>query len=117
MTHMAGAHDNRRRGRSTDATVRVVRIIARLNIGGPAIQAITLTRRLAERGYATRLVRGRESPDEGSMDDLARALGVPTTLVASLRRDPGAGDLASVVTLARLLRRDRPRVVHTHAAK
>ncbi|MDX6676987.1 MAG: hypothetical protein QOE31_1039 [Solirubrobacteraceae bacterium] len=94
-----------------------MRIIARLNIGGPAIQAITLTQRLRERGYATRLVRGSESADEGSMDDLAVALGVPTTLVARLRRDPGAGDLASVVALARLLRRDRPQLVHTHAAK
>ncbi|MGI8730445.1 MAG: glycosyltransferase [Solirubrobacteraceae bacterium] len=97
--------------------VRVVRIIARLNIGGPAIQAITLSRRLRERGYVTRLVRGNESADEGSMDDLAQQLGVPTTHIARLRRDPGAGDLACVVALARLLRRDRPRLVHTHAAK
>jgi glycosyltransferase involved in cell wall biosynthesis len=121
MVHhaMAGRHDIRRRRPAPPAPggVRVVRIIARLNIGGPAIQAITLTQRLRERGYATRLVRGSESADEGSMDDLAVALGVPTTLVARLRRDPGAGDLASVVALARLLRRDRPQLVHTHAAK
>lgn len=96
---------------------RVARIIARLNIGGPTIQAITLTARLEGRGYVTRLVRGVESPDEGSMDDLALALGVPTTRVGSLRRDPGPGDLAAVVTLMRILRRDRPRLVHTHAAK
>ncbi|MEJ7826129.1 MAG: glycosyltransferase [Solirubrobacteraceae bacterium] len=100
-----------------DDALRVVRIIARLNIGGPAIQAITLTRRLRERGYATRLVRGSESADEGSMDDLALELGVPTTRLATLRRDPGAGDLATVIALARLLRRDRPQIVHTHAAK
>jgi glycosyltransferase involved in cell wall biosynthesis len=94
-----------------------VRIIARLNVGGPAIQAITLSGRLRDRGYATRLVRGVEGPEEGSMDDLADALGVPTTLLARLRRDPGPGDLASVGALARLLRRDRPHLVHTHAAK
>ncbi|MEY2517342.1 MAG: hypothetical protein QOJ89_4700 [bacterium] len=116
---MAGAHDIPRPARaiSGPGAVRVVRIIARLNIGGPAIQAITLTRRMAERGYATRLVRGRESAEEGSMDDLALALGVPTTRLAGLRRDPGARDLTSVVALARLLRRDRPQIVHTHAAK
>lgn len=106
-----------RRGDPQGGAVRVVRIIARLNIGGPAIQAITLTRRLRGRGYVTRLVRGRESPDEGSMDDLARELGVNPTLVGSLRRDPGGGDLAAVVRLARILRRDRPQIVHTHAAK
>lgn len=97
--------------------MRVVRIIARLNIGGPAIQAITLTRRLDEHGYESRLVRGSESADEGSMDELAAQLGVRPTLLRSLRRDPGAGDLVTVVALARLLRRDRPQIVHTHAAK
>ncbi len=60
----------------TGEPVRIVRIIARLNIGGPAIQAITLTRRLDARGYRTRLVRGREGPDEGNMDYLAAELGV-----------------------------------------
>ena len=60
---------------TTGETVRLVRIIARLNVGGPAIQAITLTRLLEPRGYRTRLVRGREGPTEGSMDYLARELG------------------------------------------
>ncbi len=97
--------------------MRVVRIIARLNIGGPAIQAITLTRRLDAHGYESRLVRGSESADEGSMDALAAQLGVRTTLLRGLRRDPGVRDLATVAALARLLRRDRPQIVHTHAAK
>ena len=41
-----------------DSTTRIVRVIARLNVGGPAIQAITLTNRLEPYGYATHLVRG-----------------------------------------------------------
>jgi glycosyltransferase involved in cell wall biosynthesis len=96
---------------------RIVRVIARLNIGGPAIQAITLTRLLEERGYATRLVRGSESADEGSMDDLARRLGVVPLHVPSMRRDPGRSDLRAVAAIARLLRAERPDIVHTHAAK
>jgi glycosyltransferase involved in cell wall biosynthesis len=97
--------------------IRVVRIIARLNVGGPAIQAITLTRLLETKGYRTRLVRGRESATEGSMDYLARELGVVPTLVGSMRRDPGPGDLAALARLVWILRRDRPQLVHTHAAK
>lgn len=97
--------------------IRVLRVIARLNIGGPAIQAIALTALLQARGYATRLVRGSEAPDEGSMDDLAARMGVRPTHLASMRRDPGAGDLRTLLQLIRLLRRDRPHVVHTHAAK
>jgi glycosyltransferase involved in cell wall biosynthesis len=96
---------------------RVTRVIARLNVGGPAIQAIALTRELERFGYATRLVRGVESPTEGSMDYLAEQLGVAPTLVSSMRRDPGLRDLLALLKLVALMRRDRPRVVHTHAAK
>lgn len=96
---------------------RITRIIARLNIGGPAIQAITLTRELAARGYETRLVRGSESVSEGSMDYLAARLGVTPTLIGALRRDPGRGDLVALWRLVRILRADRPAIVHTHAAK
>jgi glycosyltransferase involved in cell wall biosynthesis len=99
-----------------DAT-RVVRIISRLNVGGPAIQAITLTKLLEERGFSTRLVRGREGSAEGNMDHLARELGVRSTLVRTLGREPGFGDLQALGALARILRAERPRIVHTHTAK
>jgi glycosyltransferase involved in cell wall biosynthesis len=98
-------------------TVRLVRVIARLNIGGPAIQAITLTRVLEPLGYETRLVRGREDRREGNMDYLAEKLDVTPTLIGAMRRDPSPRDVVALSTLIRILRRDRPRIVHTHAAK
>lgn len=101
----------------SDHAVRIVRVIARLNIGGPAIQAITLTRLLEPLGYRTRLVRGREGDDEGSMDYLAAQLSVSPTLIPTMRRDPGLGDIAALGRLVAIFRRDRPRIVHTHAAK
>src|SRR3954471_2021703 len=101
----------------TREPIHVLRVIARLNIGGPAIQAISLTALMQARGYATRLVRGSESADEGNMDDLAERLGVAPTLVASMRRDPGPGDARALAELVRIARRDRPALVHTHAAK
>ena len=96
---------------------RVTRIIARLNIGGPAIQAVTLTSELERFGYATRLIRGVEDPAEGSMDYLAERYGVHPTLIPELRRNPGPDDLVALARIVRLLRHDRPAVVHTHAAK
>jgi glycosyltransferase involved in cell wall biosynthesis len=104
---------------SVDATepIRIVRIISRLNIGGPAIQAVTLTRELEPLGYATTLIRGREGPDEGSMDDLAQRLGVHPVLVASLRREVGWRDALALPAVMLHLRRARPALVHTHAAK
>src|SRR6476646_7832717 len=101
----------------TRPPIPVVRVIARLNIGGPAIQAISLTALMQGRGYATRLVRGSESADEGTMDDLAERMGVQPTLIASMRRDPGPGDARALAELVRIMRRDRPALVHTHAAK
>lgn len=97
--------------------LRIVRLIARLNVGGPAIQAITLTRRMQELGYDTTLVRGSESEREGSMDGLAESLGVQPVMVRWLRRELGPPDLRAFVAIRRLLREVRPDLVHTHAAK
>ena len=99
------------------STERIIRIIARLNIGGPAIQAITLTQELEAFGYRTRLVRGVEDPAEGNMDYLAVERGVVPTLIPSMRRDPGFGDVVALLRLVLLMWRDRPAIVHTHAAK
>jgi len=104
--------------RRRDVTpVRLARIISRLNIGGPAIQAITLTERLSPLGYDTTLIRGREDPDEGTMDYLAHDLGVTPVLVPSLRRNPGLHDLSALAGLIRTLRAQPPHIVHSHAAK
>jgi GT2 family glycosyltransferase len=96
---------------------RVLRVIARLNVGGPAIQAITLTRLLEERGYETLLVRGREGPREGSMDSLAEEHGVEPVDLPTLKRRIGIGDLVSLVFLVRQIRNWQPKILHTHAAK
>jgi glycosyltransferase involved in cell wall biosynthesis len=102
---------------SERARIPVVRVIARLNIGGPAIQAISLTRYLDECGYDTTLVRGREEPDEGNMDHLAAQLDVRPVLIGSLRRNPGWHDVRALAALINLIRHERPQIVHTHAAK
>jgi glycosyltransferase involved in cell wall biosynthesis len=97
--------------------VQLLRIIARLNIGGPAIQAITLTERLSPRGYRTVLVRGSESQNEGAMDDLAQKRGVTPVRVPWLGRELGVRDLAAFAAILKLTLSVRPQIVHTHAAK
>jgi glycosyltransferase involved in cell wall biosynthesis len=95
----------------------VLRVISRLNVGGPALQAVSLTKRLEPLGYETTLVRGVEGPREGSMDALANDLGVQPHLVRSLRRELGPRDLAALAQISRLVRDVRPHILHTHAAK
>ena len=98
--------------------VRIVRLFSRLNIGGPAIHVILLTAGLRERGYATRLVVGRESAHEGNMLALAADMGVVCEQMASLGREiHPLSDLRALWGLYRLIRAYRPAIVHTHAAK
>jgi glycosyltransferase involved in cell wall biosynthesis len=97
--------------------MRVVRIITRLNIGGPAIQAMELSSRLGPRGIETVLVHGRLGDGEGGM---AYRLDpqVDARYVESLRRPLAPmHDAAAVARLAGILRDVRPDVVHTHMAK
>ena len=96
---------------------RVLRVIARLNVGGPAIHVVNLTRRLAPLGYQTVLLRGRLGPGEGSMDHLAAELGVTPVDVPGLRRELGLHDLRALWSMCRWLSRYRPEVLHTHTAK
>lgn len=97
--------------------IRVARIIGRLNIGGPAIQAITLSKLLEPRGYRTLLIRGSEASHEGSLDDLAARYGVQPKLIAGLRRELHPADLQALPKLVCTLRAFRPHIVHTHLAK
>jgi glycosyltransferase involved in cell wall biosynthesis len=96
---------------------RVLQVIARLNVGGPAIQAITLSRLLEERGYTTRLIRGQEGAREGSMDALAEHYAVTPLNLPTLKRRIGLADLVSLVFLVRQIRSWQPQILHTHAAK
>ncbi len=102
---------------ANNGTIRVLRVIARLNVGGPSIQALTLTRFLPDRGYQARLIRGREGSREGSMDSLAEELGVVPVDLPTLKRRIGIGDLVSLAFLVQQIRRWRPHILHTHAAK
>lgn len=97
--------------------VRVARIITRLNIGGPSIQATRLTSALERDGYTTRLFHGRLGDGEGDMSYLlpegANAVFLPTLCRPLSPLD----DLRTLWRLYRELRQWQPAIVHTHMAK
>jgi glycosyltransferase involved in cell wall biosynthesis len=98
-------------------TPRILRIITRLNIGGPSIQAVTLSERLAPRGYQTRLLHGRLGPGEGDMRYLLSTPDVARQ-IRSLRREIAPlHDAAALIQIMDALRDLRPHIVHTHMAK
>jgi glycosyltransferase involved in cell wall biosynthesis len=97
--------------------VRVLRLITRLNIGGPSIQAIALSDRLAARGFTTKLVHGTLGAGEGDMRYLLPP-SVNVDCVPTLRREIGpASDVNALVRVLALIREFRPQIVHTHMAK
>ena len=98
--------------------LRVLRAITRLNIGGPAIHVILLTRGLQNDRFSSALVTGLESPSEGTFRTFAEARGVHPHVVAALGREVSpANDLRATLCMYRLIRRLRPHIVHTHMAK
>jgi lipopolysaccharide/colanic/teichoic acid biosynthesis glycosyltransferase/glycosyltransferase involved in cell wall biosynthesis len=101
------------------STVKIVRIIARLNIGGPAIHVITLTAGLDPDRFSTTLVTGSENPGEGSFLDLAKSRGVEPVRIPDIVGEATfkLRDLRALLALYRLMRRERPQIVHTHTAK
>ncbi|MDQ3652227.1 MAG: glycosyltransferase [Acidobacteriota bacterium] len=97
--------------------MKVVRIIARLNVGGPARHVVWLTAELPRAGYESVLVTGVVPPGEDDMSYFARALGVVPRIIPEMSREISWRDAVTVWKLYRLLRRERPDIVHTHTAK
>ena len=98
--------------------IRILRVIGRLNVGGPALHVAYLSAGLAERGYETTLVAGNVARGEDSMAFVAENLGVPVLRLDEMRRDISpVRDARAVAYLARLIRETRPHILHTHMAK
>ncbi|HZR84626.1 MAG TPA: glycosyltransferase [Candidatus Binatia bacterium] len=101
-----------------DDRIRVLRVIARLNVGGPALHTVLLTRHLPAERYDSRLVAGSPGPAEG---DYLALRGISLDRLVRLpelgRELHGARDLTALVGLVRLMRELRPHLVHTHTAK
>jgi glycosyltransferase involved in cell wall biosynthesis len=97
--------------------LRVMRIIARMNVGGPALQAVTLMRGLPADRFEQRLYAGLVEAGEADYISL-RAPGLVAHRVPALGRRVRLGDDAHALTaLTAEMRRFRPHIVHTHTAK
>jgi len=104
---------------SPEQRTKIVRIIARLNIGGPSLHVVNLNKGLSPDRFESLLVTGSPNPGEGSLLDYAQENGVQPVVIpemvgeASLR----PRDFKALLRLYRILRIERPQIVHTHTAK
>jgi glycosyltransferase involved in cell wall biosynthesis len=102
---------------SNQPPIRVMRIIARMNIGGPAVQVSGLMRGLDPKAFEHRLYTGFCSPEE---EDYLKtvAMDVHATYINGLgRRISLSDDLKAFFHLVREIRSFKPHIIHTHTAK
>ena len=97
--------------------IRILRIIARMNVGGPAWQVSVLTRGLDRDRFESRLIAGDVGDGEADFIEL-RDPDLPVARIPALGRSLRIGDdLRAFVAIRRAIRDYRPDIVHTHTAK
>ena len=102
---------------SNSTPIRVMRIIARMNVGGPAVQVSGLMRGFNSLEFDQRLYTGFCAADEADYLDTV-ATDVKATRVEGFgRRVSLGGDIKAFVTLVKEIRAFKPHVIHTHTAK
>ena len=97
--------------------MKIVRVIARLNVGGPAKHVVWLTKGLSSPQFESVLIAGTVPPGEDDMSYFATEMGIAPVFVPEMSREISLKDVLTVWKLYRLFHREQPDIVHTHTAK
>ena len=97
--------------------IRVMRIIARMNVGGPAVQVSGLMRGFNSHDFDQRLYTGFCAANEADyLDSVATDVNV-TRIEGFGRRVSLGGDVKAFISLIKEIRSFKPHVIHTHTFK
>jgi glycosyltransferase involved in cell wall biosynthesis len=103
---------------TTPHPIVVLRLIARLNLGGPAKHVTWLLKEMDPALFEQTLVCGRVEPGEDDMTPLIRAAGIEPELVPTLGRSlHPVRDVKSLLACLKIMARTKPDLVHTHTSK
>ncbi|MEW6614383.1 MAG: glycosyltransferase [Thermodesulfobacteriota bacterium] len=98
--------------------IKVFRIIARLNIGGPAIHTVLLTEGLDKDRFDSILLTGSVDDREGDMRYFAEERGVKPIFVSEMGREISLkNDLKTFWKTLKTIKKEMPDLIHTHTAK
>ncbi|MFC1621567.1 glycosyltransferase [Candidatus Omnitrophota bacterium] len=98
--------------------IKVLRMISRLNIGGPARNAVLLTEGLQPDKYKSVLICGEVSENEGNMMYLAQEKGIDPVIVPELGREVSfKNDWKSFWKIYKIICAEKPDIIHTHTSK
>ena len=105
--------EQKRRGK-----VKVLRIISRMNIGGPSIHVKNLTENLNPNRFETRLLTGSVSAGEGDMSYIANFGQHVRIEIPELQREISPSrDFMALMKVIKEIRRFGPDIVHSHTSK
>ncbi len=96
---------------------RVLSIINRLNLGGPAFHVAILTKHL-RKDFDVMLLAGTKQDSEESSDNIINEMGLTFTPLKEMKRSLNPfRDYRSYKEIRKIIREFKPDIVHTHAAK
>lgn len=96
---------------------RILRIINRLNLGGPTYNAAYLTKYLAPE-FETMLLSGMKEDSEESSEFIVKQMGIEPIYIPEMRRSINpAQDYKAYKRIKSIIKDFKPDIVHTHAAK
>lgn len=98
-------------------TMKIIRIIARLNVGGPARHVVWLTKALQNEEFHSVLLTGTVPEGEEDMSYFAAENGVAPIYIPEMSRELSPKDIISLWKVFRLIVREKPDIIHTHTAK
>lgn len=114
LAHTAGPADTG----EVRKKLKILRIVSRLNIGGPSIHCSILTKGLRNEQFESKLVSGKTSPHEGDMSYLIDTDKNFLINVPELQREISFfKDIKAFAKILQIIFRENPDIVHTHMAK
>ena len=102
---------------AVESPIRVMRIIARMNIGGPAVQVSGLMRGFNSADFDHRLYTGHCAADEADYLEVVASDVEATRIEGFGRRVNLVGDIKALISLVMEIRAFKPHIIHTHTAK
>jgi len=99
--------------------IKIVRVIARLDIGGAPLHVVELGTGLNRDRFESVLVAGVENPGERSLLDYVERRGIHPLIIPEIVGEANFGwrDVVAIAKVYRVLKRENPHIVDTHTAK
>jgi len=96
---------------------KILRIVNRFNLGGPAYSTAYLTKYLSD-DFEIRMIGGQKDDFEESSEFILKEMGIEYTILKSMRRKISFKyDRAAYKEIKNIINEFQPDIVHTHAAK